>query len=329
MQLFPRFHPIPFTKMITLYRREAFSLQVAYESDTPFPDRHIGEYKINNVTPSVDGENTKVKIKTKLDLNGIFCVRSATAYEKGEEIEVPVQEEPMEVDNTSSNGNGVAADATNNSTTPDDVAMAPGSNSTSDIPAELPPAPEEKKPAVQLIKKQQYKTLNLPVDSHTNWNVSQSQLMNLIEAEAQMVAQDRKEKDRIDVKNALEEYVYNLRDKLDGVYRDFVTEDEKTKMVEILNALENWLYEEGEDQERSVYAQKLEELKKFGDGVKQKLEEEERKLLEEHRRLVEESKEKLEAARAAVAAKAQEEAAQEHEPSAPKDEGIEIPIQLE
>lgn len=75
-----------------------------------------------------------------------------------------------------------------------------------------------------------------------------------------MVAQDRKEKDRIDVKNALEEYVYNLRDKLEGDYRDYVTATEKTKMVDTLNALENWLYEDGEDQEKSVYAQKLEEL---------------------------------------------------------------------
>jgi len=76
-----------------------------------------------------------------------------------------------------------------------------------------------------------------------------------------MVAQDRKEKDRIDVKNALEEYVYNLRDKLDGEYQQFVNEEEKSKWITNLNALETWLYEDGEDQERSVYAQKLEELK--------------------------------------------------------------------
>ena len=76
-----------------------------------------------------------------------------------------------------------------------------------------------------------------------------------------MVAQDRKEKERVDAKNALEEYVYSLRSKLDDEYKDYVTDEEKSKMISSLNEIENWLYDEGEDQERSVYASKLAELK--------------------------------------------------------------------
>jgi heat shock protein len=76
-----------------------------------------------------------------------------------------------------------------------------------------------------------------------------------------MVSQDRREKERVDVKNALEEYVYNLRDKLENDYKEFVVEAERSKMISSLNDLENWLYEEGSEEERSVYAQKLEELK--------------------------------------------------------------------
>ena len=76
-----------------------------------------------------------------------------------------------------------------------------------------------------------------------------------------MVSQDRREKDRVDVKNALEEYVYNLRDKLDNDYKEFVEESERKTLISSLNDLENWLYDEGGDEERSVYAKKLEELK--------------------------------------------------------------------
>lgn len=40
-----------------------------------------------------------------------------------------------------------------------------------------------------------------------------------------MVMQDRLEKERADAKNAVEEYVYEMRDKLCGVYEDFIAED--------------------------------------------------------------------------------------------------------
>lgn len=40
-----------------------------------------------------------------------------------------------------------------------------------------------------------------------------------------MVMQDKLEKERIDAKNAVEEYVYEMRDKLCGIYEKFVNED--------------------------------------------------------------------------------------------------------
>lgn len=37
--------------------------------------------------------------------------------------------------------------------------------------------------------------------------------------------QDKLEKERNDAKNAVEEYVYDMRDKLCGIYEKFVSED--------------------------------------------------------------------------------------------------------
>lgn len=40
-----------------------------------------------------------------------------------------------------------------------------------------------------------------------------------------MVMQDKHEKERADSKNAVEEYVYEMRDKLFAVYENYITED--------------------------------------------------------------------------------------------------------
>lgn len=45
-----------------------------------------------------------------------------------------------------------------------------------------------------------------------------------------MIMQDILEKEKNDAKNAVEEYVYELRDKLCGVYEKFITEDVRILM---------------------------------------------------------------------------------------------------
>ena len=40
----------------------------------------------------------------------------------------------------------------------------------------------------------------------------------------QMIMQDKQEKERCDAKNAVEEYVYECRDKLSNEFEEFVTE---------------------------------------------------------------------------------------------------------
>lgn len=40
-----------------------------------------------------------------------------------------------------------------------------------------------------------------------------------------MIIQDKLEKERNDAKNAVEEYVYDLRDKLYSIYEKYITED--------------------------------------------------------------------------------------------------------
>jgi heat shock 70kDa protein 4 len=58
------------------------------------------------------------------------------------------------------------------------------------------------------------------------------------EKEAEMTMADKLVADTEDRKNALEEYIYDMRGKLDDIYADYASEDEKTKLRAMLDAAE-------------------------------------------------------------------------------------------
>jgi heat shock 70kDa protein 4 len=76
----------------------------------------------------------------------------------------------------------------------------------------------------------------------------------LLEEEGQMAAADSLQRATDEAKNALEEYVYALRSKVQGECQQFVKEADGAALVSELNDVENWLYEDGEDEKKSVRA---------------------------------------------------------------------------
>ena len=60
-----------------------------------------------------------------------------------------------------------------------------------------------------------------------------------------MTQEDRMEHERVDAKNALEEFVYETRDKLDGRLADYVADEERENICSVLSTTEDWLYDEG------------------------------------------------------------------------------------
>lgn len=85
-----------------------------------------------------------------------------------------------------------------------------------------------------------------------------------------MIKNDQNEKERVDVRNALEETIYELRDKLaeEGTLAPFIVNAEREAICSQLNDLENWLYEEGEDCEKDQYATKLADLRTASAPIK-------------------------------------------------------------
>ncbi|KZT04185.1 heat shock protein 70 [Laetiporus sulphureus 93-53] len=90
----------------------------------------------------------------------------------------------------------------------------------------------------------------------------------LKEQEAQMHAADKLVMDTEDRKNALEEYIYDTRGRLDERYVAYIQPQEKERLLAALQAAEDWLYsEEGEDATKSVYVERLDALKRLGDPI--------------------------------------------------------------
>lgn len=81
--------------------------------------------------------------------------------------------------------------------------------------------------------------------------------------------QDQLEQEKADARNAVEEYVYSMRDKLYEL-GEYITDEDKEVFSGLLMKTEDWLYDEGEDQPKKVYVEKLVELRKHGDPVIQR-----------------------------------------------------------
>ncbi|ESO06143.1 hypothetical protein HELRODRAFT_106017 [Helobdella robusta] len=271
MEVFPRYHAIPFTKLLTFYRSEPFTLEASYSSkELPKDKLNIGSYTIDKVTPSANGESSKIKVKVRVNIHGLFGVSSASMVEKIETVN-----EPMEVDKssgeTAGNSNEALNASKNNSEQPMDEQSTPPveanqNNNAGHHPENSNTENPEKKPEA---KKHKVRTIDLPVIP-SNTNVKSVDLNKLIEMENEMVMQDKLEKERADAKNAVEEYVYEMRNKLCDEYEKFMKEEDRDNFLLKLGDTENWLYEDGEDEKKQVYIDKLAKLTEIGNPVKER-----------------------------------------------------------
>nr|AAH03770.1 Heat shock protein 4 [Mus musculus] len=285
-EVFPKNHAAPFSKVLTFYRKEPFTLEAYYSSpqDLPYPDPAIAQFSVQKVTPQSDGSSSKVKVKVRVNVHGIFSVSSAALVEvhKSEE-----SEEPMETDQNAKEEEKMQVDQEEPHTEEQQQPQTPAENKAESEEMETSQAGSKDKKTDQppQAKKAKVKTstVDLPIESQLLWQLDREMLGLYTENEGKMIMQDKLEKERNDAKNAVEEYVYEMRDKLSGEYEKFVSEDDRNTFTLKLEDTENWLYEDGEDQPKQVYVDKLAELKSLGQPIKTRFQESEErpKLFEE------------------------------------------------
>jgi len=91
-------------------------------------------------------------------------------------------------------------------------------------------------------------------------SLNQETLDKYIKVEVELQKKDQESMARAHAKNAVESAVYNSRDKLAAIWADFSTGAEKEKLSHLLEKTQEWLYEEGDDETKEVYEQKLAEI---------------------------------------------------------------------
>ncbi|KAF8515677.1 HSP70-domain-containing protein [Hysterangium stoloniferum] len=226
LEVYPRGNATPSTKILSFARTGPFALQASYTNSSTLPgaiNPWIANLHVKSVPENKTGGATIVKVKTRLNPNGLLNFESAYVEE---EIVEKEEQAPMEVD-----------DAAN---------------------GDAEPAPKKKK---KVIKR------DVPLVTGNN-SLEKSILETFTEKEGKMYASDKLVMETEDRKNALEEYVYDMRGKLEDRYAVYVQPQEKEKLLAALQDSESWLYtEEGEEATKSAYVTRLDALHALGDPI--------------------------------------------------------------
>ncbi|KAF8027546.1 hypothetical protein BT93_E0450 [Corymbia citriodora subsp. variegata] len=276
--VFPKGNAVPSIKALTFYRSGTFAVDVhCTDGSEQQASSKISSYTIGPFQ-CAKSERAKLKVKVRLNLHGIVSIESATLLEE-EEVEVPVTK-----DAGAQETNKMDTDETSNAAAPPtsveaDVNMqdAKGAPDASGVENGVPetgekPVQMETDSKVEAPKKKVKKT-NVPVTELVYGALLSGDLQKAVEKEFEMALQDRVMEETKDKKNAVEAYVYDMRNKLNDKYHDFVTDPEREQFISTLQEVEDWLYEDGEDETKGVYVAKLEELKKQGDPIEERYKE--------------------------------------------------------
>ncbi|KAG6419131.1 hypothetical protein SASPL_121342 [Salvia splendens] len=233
--VFPKGSPIPSMKALTFYMSETFALDVQYAdgSELQAPAK-ISRYTIGPFQ-STNGQKAKLEVTVRLNLHGIVSVESATDSETG-------------------------ASAAEN-----------GMPESGDKPVQM----ETDVKGVDAPKKKVNKK-TVPVSEVVFGALAAPDVQKVVK-ELEMALQDRFMKESKDKKNDVESYVYDMRNrvrkKLDDKYYYVVTDSEREQLITGLQEVEDWLYGDGKDETKCVYAAMLEELKKQGDAIEERYKE--------------------------------------------------------
>jgi heat shock protein 4 len=228
---------VPCAKMLTFYRSETFDIEARYTDDSDIPataDRAIGRWTVGPLPKASNGEEkAKLKIKIVLNKSGVVAMETVNMIEETEVVEEE-QQEPKEEQ------------------MPD---AAEKKEEEEEEPAKSKPKVKTKKIAVNFT-------------STNTGEISEDKVQKLFETESEMALQARIQEETADAKNAVESYVYSLRNDLYDRLANFVHAEKKQEIMSALDAAEEWLYDEGEDEKKSVYVAKLKEMEKLGEPIK-------------------------------------------------------------
>ncbi|KAL2813683.1 heat shock protein 70 family [Aspergillus granulosus] len=229
LTVFNKGNVMPSTKILTFYRKQPFDLEARYAQPDMLPGKiapWVGRFSVKGVKADANDDFMICKLKARLNLHGILNLESGY-YVEDMEVEEPVNE-----DGEKKEGDAMDTDAANG---------------------------DEQPKKTRKVKKQVRKG-DLPISSGTS-SIEQSVKDSWFERENSMYMEDKLIAETDEKKNELEGTIYEMRDKIDGIYAEFANEEEKDKLRSKLTDLEEWLYDDGYDATKSVYVAKLDEIR--------------------------------------------------------------------
>lgn len=253
--LFPKGQAFPSLKILALHRNNMFQMEAFYADPNELPfgiASQISSFMIGPF-PVYQLEMVKVKVRVQLNLHGIVNVEAFMQIEDGAEVTNVTSENMVAKSDHSPSVEQNGAEVTN-------VAQS----APSSIPAD------------EIRKGKIFKRLEIPVSEEVYGGMTKAELSEAEKIELQLAQQDLKMERIKDKKNALESYVYEMRDKIFSKYQSFATESERNEISINLQKTEEWLYEdEPDDESENIYNQKLEDLRKLVDPIEIRYKEDE------------------------------------------------------
>jgi len=301
-----RHAPSPCTAKITFYKKESFDVTFEHPKDevkvsenesinVEYPIKcnlGIGKFRVEMVELSPNpAKEPQIKLMLSLNKHGLLEMPQAELIEfiktevetKPEPMDVdkPTLEKPVQQENgTSTPASEEASDATKTNSVPQgngasqetknkqDQEMTDKSNSKGPEKSESKTDSATATAAPAKKKKDKKKVVrNLVVTGSFDSQISNQKIREWMDLEVKLANVDRIVKETSDRRNELETYVYDMRSKVDGAHKDFMTEQSREEFLALLDDVEQWLYQEGEHANKTAYFDKMAELTKIGDPM--------------------------------------------------------------
>ena len=232
--MFDRNSSFNVVRRVTLRRSGEFVVTAAYDDSATkynYPDNQSKDI-VEFKIKAPEANTNKIRVNIKQDISGCILLSSAQM------VEEIVEEE--KIDEEAKDGEATTKDGEE--------------------------AKKEEKPAE---KKKKIKKTNLEFTEIRAMSWTKAEMDAAFEKEVAMTNVDRVVRETANLRNDLESYVYDMRDKIvsESQLAPYATEDEKNKFSALLETTENWLYEEGYDATKSVYVEKLDALKACGTPI--------------------------------------------------------------
>ncbi|XVF87723.1 hypothetical protein PTKIN_Ptkin18bG0143700 [Pterospermum kingtungense] len=249
--LFPKRHPFPSVKILALHRTDTFRMEAFYDNSNELPSGLSAQINTFTIGPIQSHTNTgKVKVRVQINLHGIVILDSALLIENDMDNSVTNNDPNLTSEGVEDNSDKMSSVENN----------AEVSGHAQSEPSSAPHAGVSRKGKV-------VKRLQISISESICGGMDRAELAKAEEKECWLMQQDLKMEQTKDKKNALESYVYEMRDKILNTYRSFANESEREEISRKLQQTEDWLYEDGMDESENVYVEKLEDLKKLVDPI--------------------------------------------------------------